>query len=169
MNLGARIFGAKSKDINLVVSFAQKQTMASQNLTNHKRTVIGFHYLLSAMLIFGLIVSVVNVVLQWHSANLLSALLILLLFGCCLLMSLFIRMFPLKAQDRAIRAEEGLRYFILTRKPMDSRLTIAQIAALRFAPDDELIPLIEKAIAENLSASEIKQAIKNWRADHYRV
>jgi Zn-dependent protease with chaperone function len=143
--------------------------MTAQNLANHKRTAIGFHYLLGGMLIFGLIVSAVNVVLQWHSANLLSALLILLLFGCGLLMSLFVRMFPLKAQDRAIRAEEGLRYFILTRQPLDSRLTIAQIAALRFAPDAELIPLIERAIAENLSPGEIKQAVRNWRADHHRV
>lgn len=143
--------------------------MSTQNLANHKRTVVGFHYLLGAMLIFGLIVSAANVVLQWYSANLLSALLILLLFGCGLLMSLFVRMFPLKAQDRAIRAEEGLRYFILTRQPLDNRLTIAQIAALRFAPDDELIPLIEKTIAENLSSGEIKKSIRNWREDHHRV
>ena len=143
--------------------------MTAQNFANHKRTVTGFHYLLGAMLIFGLIVSMVNVIMQWRSANLLSALLILLLFGCCLLMSLFVRMFPLKAQDRAIRAEEGLRYFILTRQPLDSRLNIAQIAALRFAPDDELIPLTEKVIAENLSPGEIKKAIRNWRADHHRV
>jgi hypothetical protein len=143
--------------------------MTTQNLANHKRTVTGFHYLLGAMLVFGLIVSAVNVVMQWSTANLLGALLIMLLFGCSLLMSLFVRMFPLKAQDRAIRAEEGLRYFVLTRKPLDSRLTIAQIAALRFAPDDELIPLIERVIAENLSAGEIKRAIRNWRADHHRV
>ncbi|MBB6108801.1 hypothetical protein SAMN05421821_10336 [Mucilaginibacter lappiensis] len=143
--------------------------MTVQNFANHKRNVAGFHYLLGAMLILGLIVSAVNVVMQWHTANLMSALLIMLLFGCCLLMGLFVRIFPLKAQDRAIRAEEGLRYFILTRKPLDSRLTIAQIAALRFAPDAELIPLMERVIAENLSASEIKQAIKNWRADHHRV
>ena len=143
--------------------------MTAQNLANHKRTVTGFHYLLGAMLIFGLIASIVNVIMQWHSANLLSALLILLLFGCCLLMSLFVRMFPLKAQDRAIRAEEGLRYFILTRQPLDSRLTIAQITALRFASDAELIPLAERVIAENLSPGEIKKAIRNWRADHHRV
>jgi len=154
---------------NLVVSFVKKQTMTAQNFANHKRTAAGFHYLLGGMLIVGLIVSMVNVVMQWQSAGFLGALLILLLFGCSLLMGLFARMFPLKAQDRAIRAEEGLRYFILTRQPLDNRLTITQIAALRFAPDDELVPLIERVLAENLSATEIKKAVKNWRADHHRV
>ena len=48
------------------------------------------------------------------------------------------RAFPMKAQDRAIRAEEGLRYFILTRQPLSRQLTIGQIAALRFAPDEEV-------------------------------
>jgi len=169
MDLGVRIFGSKNKDTNLVVSFVKKQAMTSQNFANHKRTAAGFHYLLGGMLVFGLIVSMVNMVMQWQTAGFLSALLIMLLFGCSLLMGLFARMFPLKAQDRAIRAEEGLRYFILTRQPLDNRLTIAQIAALRFAPDDELVPLIERVLAENLSATEIKKAVKNWRADHHRV
>jgi len=79
------------------------------------------------------------------------------------------RTFPIKAQDRAIRAEEGLRYFILTRKPIDSRITMQQIAALRFAPDDELLPLVDRAVVENLSPNDIKKAIKNWKSDNHRV
>jgi hypothetical protein len=51
----------------------------------------------------------------------------------------------------------------------DSRLTKGQIIALRFADDDEYAALSERAIKENMSPKEIKQAIQNWRADHHRV
>lgn len=81
----------------------------------------------------------------------------------------YMRQFPIKAQDRAIRAEESLRYFILTGKPISRALTIGQIAALRFAEDEEFVALIDKALAENLSADDIKKTIKNWKADHHRA
>ena len=44
-----------------------------------------------------------------------------------------------------------------------------QIIALRFAPDDELIALADKALKEKMSNKEIKLAIKNWKADHHRM
>lgn len=81
----------------------------------------------------------------------------------------FMRVFLVKAQDRAIRAEEGLRYFILTRQPLSRQLTIGQIAALRFAPDEEVVQLIEKTLSENLSPNDIKKAIQKWRGDYHRV
>ena len=52
----------------------------------------------------------------------------------------FCRMFPLQAQDRAIRAEENLRHYVLAGKLLDSRLTIRQIIGLRFAIDEEFVP-----------------------------
>jgi hypothetical protein len=79
------------------------------------------------------------------------------------------RTFSLKAQDRAIRAEENLRHFILTGKLLDKNLQIKQIVALRFAPDEEFIGLAERAVKENLSNDDIKKAIKNWRADYHRA
>jgi hypothetical protein len=81
----------------------------------------------------------------------------------------FVRTFPIKAQDRAIRAEESLRFFILTRKPLYNSLTLAQIAALRFASDEEFVQLVERTISEHLLPKDIKKAIKNWRADYHRV
>ncbi|WP_461452884.1 DUF6526 family protein [Mucilaginibacter sp.] len=144
--------------------------MEEQNYSNHRRYVTGYHRVLSALLLVGLITSVVNVFRHKpYHGGFLSSVLIVLLFVCSFFLMTFLRTFPLKAQDRAIRAEEGLRYFILTRKPIDSRITITQIAALRFAPDDELIPLVDRAVAENLSANDIKKSIKNWRSDHHRV
>lgn len=144
--------------------------MEEQNYGNHRRFVKGYHYILSPLLLIGLITSLINVYRHKpYHGGFLSSILIAVLFVCAFLMTAFLRRFSLKAQDRAIRAEEGLRYFILTRKPIDSSITVKQIAALRFAPDDELIPLVERVIAENLSSDDIKKAIKNWKSDRNRV
>jgi hypothetical protein len=81
----------------------------------------------------------------------------------------YTRLFSLKAQDRAIRAEENLRYYVMTGKLFPHELTVQQIIALRFAPDAEFLALVDKAIKEGLTNKEIKLAIQNWKADYYRV
>ena len=81
----------------------------------------------------------------------------------------FCRIFALKAQDRAIRAEENLRHFVITGKTLDPALNISQIIALRFASDAEFAALAQRAAAEHMEADAIKRAIKAWRADTYRV
>lgn len=88
-----------------------------------------------------------------------------------ILLSLYIhsRVFALKAQDRAIRAEENLRYFMLTGKRLDQRLTLSQIIALRFAGDEEMPALAQKAVEEGLTNDAIKKQIKVWRSDWHRV
>lgn len=144
--------------------------MNEQNYANHARFVKGFHFVLGGLLLAGTISSIVNLWVQSSKGeNFFSAVLITLLFICGALLFVFTREFPLKAQDRAIRAEESLRYFILTGKPFDSRITIQQIIALRFAQDEELIELTEKALKENLAPKEIKKAIKKWRPDFHRA
>ena len=77
--------------------------------------------------------------------------------------------FALKAQDRAIRAEENLRHFILTGKPLDGRLEPLQIVALRFAADDEFPGLAARAAEQSMKPDDIKKAVKYWRADLRRV
>ena len=144
--------------------------MIQQNYANHSRYVKGFHFLLGAILLFGTIASLVNIWLQWSEHfDMLSPILITVLFMASVLLFLFTRQFAIKAQDRGIRAEENLRYFILTRKPLDSRVTMAQVIALRFAPDDEFVTLADRAAKENLTPDEIKKEIRTWRADNYRV
>ena len=144
--------------------------MNDQNYSNHTRVVRGFHMLLGLLLIVGTIGSLVNVYLQITAHDeVISALLIAIMFICGGLLFWYSRQFPIKAQDRAIRAEEGLRYYILTNKAIDNRITMGQVIALRFAPDEEFIVLADRAVRENLSSDEIKRAIKNWRADNHRV
>ncbi|MDI3321337.1 DUF6526 family protein [Pinibacter soli] len=80
--------------------------------------------------------------------------------------------YALNNQNRIVRLEMRLRYFILTNKKMDeleSKLSFGQIAALRFASDEELLSLIDKTLKEKLSPNAIKKSIKNWVADDMRV
>ena len=140
-----------------------------QNYQNHARLVKGYHGVLFILLLAGLIGSIINLSYSFNTDNLYSASLVVLLFIIGFIITAFVRLFPLKAQDRAIRAEENLRHFVITGKILPANLRVAQIIALRFAPDEEFISLEEKASRENLSAKQIKSNIKNWKADHNRV
>jgi hypothetical protein len=144
--------------------------MKDQNYANHIRLVPGFHFVLGSLFILGSLGSFFNIYFRWAAHDeIMSALLLAVLFVCCTLLYSYTRQFPIKVQDRAIRAEESLRYYIITNKPLDSNLTMAQIIALRFASNDEFVALADRAVRENLSGNEIKKAIKNWRADLYRA
>ena len=57
----------------------------------------------------------------------------------------------------------------MTGKLLDPRLTIRQIIGLRFASNEEFVALAQRAADQSLSAKDIKQAVRNWRADTYRV
>jgi len=144
--------------------------MAEQSYSNHRRLVPLFHGVLFPILVLTLIGSAVNLVKSWGDhERLYSASLILVLVVCSLMLFFFCRIFALKAQDRAIRAEENLRHFVITGKTLDPALNISQIIALRFASDAEFAALAQRAAAEHMEADAIKRAIKAWRADTYRV
>jgi hypothetical protein len=144
--------------------------MQEQNFKNHAQLVPGYHVVLAGMLFLSLIGAAVNLVKSiGNHGNLYSAALLVVVFIALIMLYWYARVFALKAQDRAIRAEENLRHFAMTGKLLDARLTIRQVIALRFAADEEFPELVKRAAAENLSAKEIKTAIKHWRADYYRV
>lgn len=142
--------------------------MKEQNFKNHSRFVIGYHGVTFLAIVALLIGSVINLVKSSSDSLYVSSLLVLVAI-ILLVISFYARSFALKAQDRAIRAEENFRYYLLTGKPLSDKLTIRQIIGLRFASDEEFLALVDKAITENLSEKEIKQQIKNWKADLYRV
>ena len=144
--------------------------MPTQNYSNHRQFVPLFHRVLLPVLALTFIGALVNLFesLGDHQ-RLYSAALIAVLCLCCCVMAVYSRVFALKAQDRAIRAEENLRHFAMTGKLLDARLSARQIVALRFAPDAEFVALGKRAADENMTPDAIKQAVKNWRADEYRV
>jgi hypothetical protein len=144
--------------------------MEEQNYANHRRFVPLFHGVLLGILVLTLIGSVVNLFESWgNHERIYSASLILVLDVCCLMLFFFCRIFALKAQDRAIRAEENLRHFAMTGKLLDPALSIRQVIALRFASDAEFLALAQQAVTGNMAPDAIKRAVKKWRADTYRV
>lgn len=144
--------------------------MPTQNYANHRRIVPMFHGVLFLLLVLTFIGSLVNLYESWGDhLRIYSASLIVVLNACALLLFHFCRSFALKAQDRAIRAEENLRHFALTGKLLDLRITIRQVIALRFAPDDEFLALARRAAEESLAPDAIKRAVKRWKPDTYRA
>jgi hypothetical protein len=143
--------------------------MIEQNYSNHRRFVPMFHVVLFLLIFATTIGSLVNLYASLNDhERLYSASLLFVMSICFNIIFWLMRAFPARVQDRAIRAEENLRYYVLTGKLLDPRLKIGQIIALRFAPDDELIELAKRAVEEGLTNDEIKKAIKNWKADHHR-
>jgi len=142
--------------------------MKTQNYANHARFVPLYHFFTVLGTLVLLIGSIVNLY-KSSGENLYNASLIV--FGSLLLtlVAFYARVFALKAQDRAIKAEENFRHYVLTGKILDTKLTVRQIIGLRFASDEEFPELAKKAAADNMSEKEIKKAIKNWKADNYRV
>lgn len=142
----------------------------TQNFKNHARLVPGYHFALFLILLLCLTTAVWNLFRAYqHHSGRLAALTILGLSIAAVLLAWYTRSFALKAQDRAIRAEENLRYFVLNQQLPDSRLTLQQLIALRFAEDGEFTLLAKSAANENMTPSEIKKAIVNWKADENRV
>ncbi|MFA9206576.1 MAG: DUF6526 family protein [Burkholderiaceae bacterium] len=142
--------------------------MEDQNFKNHAKMVPGFHYLtLPAILIF--LIASVNYFIQSTAENKYLGACLCLLAVIVFLLAWYARGFALKAQDRAIRAEENFRYYLATGKVFPKELRMGQIIALRFASDKEFVDLTAKAVADNLSNKQIKELIKNWKADHDRA
>src|SRR5450432_2140574 len=130
----------------------------TQNYANHVRRVPSF-MVTALVLIATLIGALINLYMSWGDhERLYSAALLVVLTGCVIMVGAFARTFALKAQDRAIRAEENLRHYVLTGKLLDSRLAPGQIAAVRFASDDELPGLAKQAAESGMAPKAIKES-----------
>ena len=139
-----------------------------QNFLNHTHLVPLYHYLTFAAMAVLIVGSTYNLFMGKQENALINFLFLLLVFTL-ISVSFHNRSFALKVQDRAIRAEENLRYYILTGKRLDQNITIYQLIALRFAEDDEFLKLVEETLKENLTPRQIKKRIANWRPDYYRA
>lgn len=144
--------------------------MQQQNFKNHTRLIPGYHGVTFFAITVALVLSAV-MLFRAINNNVSIQLPVILMLVCFTIISMmfYCRGFALRAQDRAIRAEENFRHFILTGAPLDKRLRMGQIIALRFASDEEFVALAKKAAEEQLDVKTIKQSIQNWRADYNRA
>jgi hypothetical protein len=144
--------------------------MSNQDFRNHTRYDVKYHVLLFALVMLSLIGATRYLYVAVEARlPLYPPVLLFLLAAAALLLMVLVRVYPLQAQDRAIRAEENLRHYVLTGKLLDPRLTVKQIVALRFAPDDEFPGLAAKAAATGMPPVELKKSIVNWKADLNRI
>lgn len=143
--------------------------MAEQNYSNHTQRVPLFLASVLTLLLSFIGASVIffhsmERPAQHHVAMLIAAVSVAGILGV-----VTSRQSALKAQDRAIRAEENLRHYAMTSKLLDKRLTGKQIIALRFASDDQFLELAREAADQNMTPDAVKRAVKSWRPDTERA
>jgi hypothetical protein len=143
-------------------------THAEQNYKNHARLDPLFHFFLLPVAGINVFAAIWRL---WQHPSLTAGwFVILAIAGAVAVFK--IRTYALKAQDRVIRLEERMRLAQLVPAAQRSRigeLTERQLIALRFACDAEIPSLVERALAGNMPARDIKQAIVTWRPDYFRI
>jgi hypothetical protein len=142
--------------------------MPQQDNAHHARLDPLFHFFLAPVALIVLIVMIYRAVTGPTWDSILHIVIALWAF----IAAFKIRTYALKVQDRVIRLEERLRLKELlpaTLQPKIGALTEDQLIGLRFASDGELPDLAQKAADQKLDRKQIKQAIKNWRPDLWRV
>lgn len=140
----------------------------SQNLKNHSRFDPLFHGFLAPVLLANLVIAVIYLVRHPHFH---SAWLVVLSIAA-LVLAIKVRVYAMKVQDRVIRLEERLRLQALAPAEWHSqiyRLSEDQLIGLRFAADDEVVELAKQALEHNLNRKQIKERIRDWRPDYWRV
>lgn len=143
--------------------------MTPQTFANHTRWQPWFHFFVAPVMLINFFWAVVvffkdpNRNTGWW----------IVVSVALLVLAFLVRLNSLKVQDRLIRLEEKLRYQQLLSPALCQQagtLHAGQIVALRFAGDDELEELVSAVLAGKFSKNaDIKRAIRNWRADTFRV
>ena len=140
----------------------------AQNFKNHARFDPLYHFVIAITLIANVVYAIVHAVRHPAIGPIWFVVLSVVAFFAVLRM----RQYPLKVQDRIIRLEERLRLQALAPAEWHAqiyRLSEDQLIALRFAADEEVVELARQALEHNLTRKQIKQRIKSWRADNWRV
>jgi hypothetical protein len=139
-----------------------------QNFKNHGRLDPSYHMVLATVLAVN--VYIVGLFAFKH-LNFYTAWLVILSIAVFIPV-LRLRQYPLKVQDRVIRLEERLRLQALAPAEWHAqiyRLSEDQLIGLRFASDDEVVELAKQALEEKLTRKQIKERIKTWRPDDWRI
>jgi hypothetical protein len=142
-----------------------------QSFQHHARFDPQFHFVLIPLLLLNFIFAIYATIHSWpffahtHLWWIVMSLVFLGMAGMS-------RGYALKNQDRLIRLEEQLRLADLLDEEqlgLIDALTVDQYIGLRFAADAEVAALAQRAVTENLTRKQIKQAITTWRPDNQRI
>jgi len=142
-----------------------------QSYQHHARFDPQFHFVLLPLLLLNFIFSIYATIHSWPffpHTHLWWIVMSLVFIG----MAGISRGYALKNQDRLIRLEEQLRLADLldeSQLSLIDALTTDQYIGLRFASDAEVATLAQRAVTENLTRKQIKQAITTWRPDNQRL
>ena len=139
-----------------------------QTLENHSKQDPKFHFVLMPFAAAHIAYAIYRCVKEPNFDTVWS---ILFAFAFAIAV-LMIRVYSLKVQDRVIRLEERLRMQSVLPAHLQARtgeLKERQFVALRFASDAELPGLVEATLSQDLAPKDIKQKIKSWRPDYFRV
>jgi len=145
--------------------------MKTQNYQNHRKFYPPHHFILLPIL---MILEAYGIYKIWDNTEnqliwILFSLVIFLIFYLAFMTR---QHYAIGLQNRIVRLEFRQRYFEIFNKRSDEvceKLSFGQIAALRFAYDEEFKELLDKALNEKISGDEIKKSIKNWRPDNERI
>ena len=145
--------------------------MKEQNYKNHIRFYPVHHFIFYPVLILLTGFSIYKHFSDKHEGLLwLFIAIIFLMIGW---LSFMLRQhYALGNQNRIVRLEIRFRYYLLTNErfeKLEDRISFGQMAALRFASDEELPLLVKQTLEGNLSPDEIKRLIKNWQGDYMRL
>jgi len=146
-----------------------------QTFANHVRYDPPFHFFVLAVFAINVIITGYYLGVAVFSGQPKYIIFHVWLFIAALAMVVLltsVRGYPIKVQDRIIRLEERLRLMTVLQGPLRSRigeLQDTQLIGLRFASDEELPGLVQRALDEKLSRSAIKKAIVKWRPDNSRI
>ena len=145
--------------------------MKKQNLENHIRFYPPHHFVFYpvTLILLGISIYFASTCEDQRAIWIFIAALIALIIWVAFMLR---QHYSLILQNRIVRLELRYRYFTLTSQRLElleNNLNDSQLFALRFAPDEELVDLIQRTISENLSGTQIKRSIKNWKGDYNRV
>lgn len=142
--------------------------MSAQNFSNHVRVHPLYHYFAVPVSLLVAVAALADVVIAFSVSKAIVAVIAVLVH-----LALFLsRDYAKKNQDRIIRVELRLRYFQLTRErleELEEKYSAGQLAALRFASDEEFLHLLRNPGTIDKNPTEIKREIALWQADWMRV
>jgi hypothetical protein len=139
-----------------------------QTYANHRRREPLQHYILTPIFMVTLVAAI------WHAIKFpsLHSAWVAVIALALVFLTLQVRMYALKVQDRVIRLEELLRLQCLLPADLKGRigeLSPRQLIGLRFASDAELTDRVREAMDQHLDTEAIKKRIQTWRPDTFRV